>query len=89
MTMQYIFVLVNLPKCKSGPIRGVASLEGNNLVVFYYFGVSEIWSMVGVALVRFSFILRFLPLSPCDLLYERRYLFNIFFLQFLIKKYLP
>ena len=28
---------------KSGLIRGVASLEGDNLVVFYYLSVSEIW----------------------------------------------
>jgi len=28
----------------------VASLEGNNLVVFHYLSVFEIWSLVGVAI---------------------------------------
>jgi hypothetical protein len=28
---------------KTGLIRGVASLEGDNLVVFYYLSVSENW----------------------------------------------
>jgi hypothetical protein len=28
---------------KSGMIRGVASLEGDNLEVLYYLGASEIW----------------------------------------------
>ena len=28
---------------KSGLIRGMASLEGDNLVVFYYLSVSENW----------------------------------------------
>jgi len=29
---------------KDGLIRGLASLDGDNLVVFYYHSVSEIWS---------------------------------------------
>jgi hypothetical protein len=29
---------------KSGLIRGVASLEDDNLVVLYYLSASEIWS---------------------------------------------
>ena len=28
---------------KNGPIRGMTSFEGNSLVVYYYFGASEIW----------------------------------------------
>jgi hypothetical protein len=28
---------------KTGLIRGIASLEGDNLVVFYYLSVSENW----------------------------------------------
>jgi hypothetical protein len=28
---------------KAGLIRGMASLEGDNLVVFYFLGVSENW----------------------------------------------
>ena len=31
-------------QCKSGHIRGVASLEGDSLVVFYHFIASDIWS---------------------------------------------
>ena len=35
---------------KSGPINGMVSLEGDNLIVFYDFSASAIWPLVGGAL---------------------------------------
>ena len=41
---------------KTGLIRGMASLEGDNLVVFYYLSVSENWSDKRVAFGESGFI---------------------------------
>ena len=40
------------PYKRGGLIRGVAFLEGNNLVVFDYFSASEIWPDKSGGLIR-------------------------------------
>ena len=42
--MTFLVVLYYLSALKSDLIRGVVSLENDNLVVLYYLSASEIWS---------------------------------------------
>ena len=57
---------------KCDPPRGVASLEGDNVVVFYYLSTSEIWPYkMGATVIQVFFSghlvksLGFCPLSHC------------------------
>ena len=55
-----------------GLIRGVASLEGNNLVVFYYFSASEIWPDWKGDLIREG--LQFFQIVRCVLIIKPDYI---------------
>ena len=53
-----------------GLIKGVAFLEGNNLVVFYYFSASEIWPNKKGGLIREGLL--YLVISNCKMCFNHK-----------------